>query len=461
MKRRRKIIAVLLTACMTASFIAGCGGGKTETSSTTAETKEAAASEDTKKETAAADETKEADTAAADDTGSESQTTITFGVFETDNITAEIWQGMIDSFEEANPEIKVEKVLATGDDRASFWKTMLSSGNFPDVVIEAEQLATMDGIFTEVPQDVLDLFEDSALCTYNGKSITVPSFKQYKMQCYYNKGVFNELSLEEPKTWDEFMNVCQTIKDAGKVPLMCGGTGDIWATGEPFWIAEGDTALLSKYPNFNQELKEGKNKWNNETTIDVLTKWQDMVNKGYYYEGAMSLSYSQASEEFKKGTAAMMVDGSWQAAGLDGENNEDFGVFAVPTMDGSEICVADCSYWGVSETCKNKDAAFQFIKYVFDENQEVYKTYLQSDGLYSTTKKAVSYEQGPVTTKLLDNTKGWNTVQEIIKLPGEFAVPSGMQSYMDKSFQNIFNGADVKAEVENWDVEYQRLLDAQ
>ena len=78
---------------MTATFIAGCGGGKSQTSSTTAETKEAAATEDTKKETAAADETKAADTAAADDTGSEGQTTITFGVFETDNITAEIWQG--------------------------------------------------------------------------------------------------------------------------------------------------------------------------------------------------------------------------------------------------------------------------------------------------------------------------------------------------------------------------------
>jgi len=32
---------------------------------------------------------------------------------------------------------------------------------------------------------------------------------------------------------------------------------------------------------------------------------------------------------------------------------------------------------------------------------------------------------------------------------------------MDKSFQNIFNGADVAAEVEGWDTEYQRLLDAQ
>ena len=425
-KAGKKVTALALTACMIAAFATGCG--KT------------------------GDGTEKTD---------DGKTKITFGVFETDNITADVWQNMIEGFEEENPEIEVEKVLATGDDRPAFWKTMLSSGNFPDIVIEAEQLATMDGIFTEVPQDIQDLFEESALCEYDGKCITVPSFKQYKMQCYYNKGVFEELNLEEPQTWDEFMDVCQTIKDAGKTPLMCGGTGDIWATGEPFWIAEGDTAILSKYPDFNKELKDGENQWNNETTIKVLKEWQDMVKKGYYYDGAMSLSYSQAADEFKKGTAAMMIDGSWQASGLDGEGNEDFGVFAVPTMDGSKIAVADSSYWGVSETSKNKDAAFKFIKYVFDENQDVYKTYLESDGLYSTTKKAVTYDQGPVTTKFVDNIADWDTVQEIIKLPGENAVPSGMQSFMDKSFQNIFNGADVETEVKSWDTEYQRLIEAQ
>lgn len=438
--KRKAIMALALSICLGAALLTGCSkssGGQSAGNETS----------DTKTDGKASD--------------GAAQTTITFGVFETDNITSEIWQNMIDSFEADNPDIKVEKVLATGSDRQAFWKIMLSSGNFPDIVLEAEQLATMDGIFTEVPQDIQDLFDESTLAQYNGKTITVPSLRQYKMQAYYNKSVFEQLNLKEPTTWEEFQNVCQTIKDAGMVPLICGGTGDIWATGEPFWIAEGDTALLSKYPDFNKGMKDGTNNWNNETTVNVLKQWQDMVNKGYYYEGAMSLSYSQAAEEFKKGTAAMMIDGSWAAAGLDSEKNEDFGVFAVPTMDGSKVTVADCSYWGVSEASKNKEAAFKFIKYVFDENQEVYKAYLQADGTYSTTKKAVTYDQGPVTTKFVNNIAGWDTVQEIIKLPGENAAPSGMQSFMDKSFQNIFNGADVAKEVESWDTEYHRLQDTE
>ncbi|MGO5442511.1 ABC transporter substrate-binding protein [Faecalimonas sp. LCP19S3_D12] len=427
MRKRKAFAALIMATCLAVTGLAGCG-----------------------KENGASDGGKDG-----------GKTTITLGVFETDNITAEIWQNMIDSFEEENPDIKVEKVLATGDDRQAFWKTMLSGGNFPDIVIEAELLAPMEGVFTEVPKDVQELFDESLLTGYNGKCITIPSFRQYKMQCYYNKQIFTDLNLQEPQTWEEFLKVCDTLKEAGEVPLMCGGTGDIWATGEPFWIAEGDTSLLAKYPDFNEGLKDGKYKWNNETTVDVLTQWKDMIDKGYYYEGAMSLSYSQAAEEFKKGTAAMIVDGSWMAAGLDAENSDEFGVFALPTMDGSKITVSDASYWGVSEQSKNKDAAFEFIKYVFGENTEPYKAYLQSDGLYSTTKEEVTYEQGPVTTKMLQNVEGWDRVQEIVKLPGDAATPNGMQSFMDKSFQNIFNGADVKTEVESWDTEYQRLLDAQ
>lgn len=425
---KRNVLAVFLFAiCLTTVFVMGCR--------------------------------KKAEENVSQDIENDDVTTITFGVFETDNITEKVWQDMIEAFEEDYPGIKVEKIIAKGDDRPAFWRILLSSGSFPDVVIEAEQLATMEGIFAEVPLEIQALFEESDLCEYNGKCVTIPSFKQYKMQCFYNKKEFQDLNLKEPQTWEEFIHTCRIIKEAGKIPLMCGGMRDIWATGEPFWIAEGDTALLSEYPEFNRELKEGRNRWNNEITIKVLENWQKMIEQDYYYGGAMSLSYGQAAEELKNGTAVMMIDGSWQASTLDREDNQEIGVFAVPAMNENRLIVADCSYWGVSASSKNKDAAFAFVKYVFDENQSVYREYLRSDGLFSTTKKAVSYEQGPVMKKFMDNIDGWDTIPEIVKIPGEYAVPSGMQLFMDRSFQKIFQGADVRGEVESWDEEYQRLLE--
>ena len=160
--------------------------------------------------------------------------TITWGLYETDNLTAELWDYVISEFEAANPGIKIEKIVATGDDRASFWKTLSASGSFPDNVLKAlvdggefmeykanygpemiTGLAKIDGLFAEVPEDIQALFEPATLCTWNGKTTTVPYMKQLRMQCYYNVAAFEELGLAEPETWEDFLNICEALKAAG------------------------------------------------------------------------------------------------------------------------------------------------------------------------------------------------------------------------------------------------------
>lgn len=426
--KKRKVLSVLTAAaCMSAMLVTGCGNSSSD--------------------------------GGKKDEGAE-QTTLTFGCFETDNVTAEVWDAVIKPFEEAHPEIKVEKVMATGDDRTAFWRTKLNSGEFPDIVIEASNLSTM-GIFAEVPEDVQTLVNGDLLTEYDGKVLEVPMNIQYKGQCYYNKNVFEELKLEEPKTYDDFLNICKTIKDAGKTPLMCGGTGDTWATGSMYWIAQGDTMLKSTYPDFVEGLATGEYKWNNDVAKKAMTAYQDLVKNGYYYEGGLSLSYSQCSDAFLKGDAVMLIDGSWMNATLDGSGNEDFGVFVIPAIDGSQVAVGNTSTWAVYKDSKNQEAAWEFFKYLLTENTDGYAKWLEADGLFSTTKEPVTYEMGPVATKYLENIEGFELTCETCQTRGDYIVPTGMQSYIDKSIQNIYSGADVSGELDNWDTEYQRLMDAQ
>jgi ABC-type glycerol-3-phosphate transport system substrate-binding protein len=387
--------------------------------------------------------------------------TITWGVYETDNLTADLWAGIISAFEADNPNIKIRKVLAAGDDRASFWRTMQASGNFPDVVLEAEVYASIPGIFAEVPEDIIAQFDPAVLAVYGGKYITIPGMKQLRMQCYYNKADFAALNLREPQTWEEFLNVCRTLKAAGKVPLICGGTGDVWATGAPYWISAANQVLIDAYPNFNADLKSGRVKWNNPALADALTQWQNLVKSGYYHPGCMSFSYSQAAAEFQNGAASMMIDGSWAAAGFDAAGNTGFGVFAMPNPKNLKTYCAAVSYWGVSAQSKNKEAAFAFVKYVLGGNETIYRNYLKADGLSSTTKKPVNYDQGPVMNKFVQNWNSYTLTPEINKVAGDLAIPIGVESFIDKSLQNIFNGAGIAGELESWDAEYQHLLAAQ
>lgn len=465
---KKKAVSLLMCAILTIGMLAGCGNnGAAESGNEDAGKKEESAASN---ETAAADKEVQAEkeTAEEKDGGDAAVdegnvVTLTWAVFETDNYTAEVWQHIIDAFEADNPGIKIEKVLMTGDSRPQFLKTMLAAGNMPDINIDPVDLASTDGIYAEVPEELLEKYEPTAVATYNGKHTLVPAYKALRNQCYYHKDQFAEAGItEEPETWEEFVEVCEKLQTAGKVPLMGAGASDIWATSFGYWTGVSNSDIMKAYPDFNAQILNGELSWTDPVIVDSLNKWQDLIHAGYYHKGSMSCSYTQAQSEFLNGSSAMFMDGAWAAPTFDasGLTTDDIGVFVVPASSGAHSYCTMPQYWGVSETCENKEAAFKFCEYVLGGNEEIYRYYLQADGTYSVTKNPVEYEMGPIQTEFVDNYKDCELVPEIMKIVGDTAMPSGFEDFTCKSLQNIFTGASVEAELETWDSEMQKLLEA-
>lgn len=443
---KKKLVSVLLTLVMVSALFAGCGKASGDNAGKGSDS--TAASTDTSTATKAPE-------------ASGDEVTLTWAVFETDNYTAEVWQHIIDAFEADNPGIKIEKVLMTGDSRPQFLKTMLAAGNMPDINIDPVDLASTDGTYAEVPEELLGKYEDTAIATYFGKHTLVPAYKALRNQCYYHKDQFAAAGItQEPTTWEEFVEVCEKLKAAGKTPLMGAGASDIWATSFGYWTGVSNSDIMKAYPNFNADILSGKLKWTDPVIKDSLSKWQDLVNAGYYHQGSMSFSYTQAQEEFKNGSSAMFMDGAWAAPTYDSEGftTDNLGVFVVPASSGAKSYCTMPQYWGVSETCKYKEEAFKFCEYVLGGNKDIYTYYLKADGTYSVTKDPVSYEMGPIQTEFVDNYKDKELVPEIMKVVGDTAMPSGFEDFTCKSLQNIFTGADVDKELATWDTEMQRLL---
>lgn len=394
---------------------------------------------------------------------SEENVTLTWAVFETDNYTAEVWQHIIDAFEADNPGIKIEKVLMTGDSRPQFLKTMLSAGNMPDINIDPVDLASTEGVYAEVPEELLAKFEDSAVVSFNGVKNLVPAYKAYRTQVFYNKHQFEDAGITEvPTTWDEFIEVCDTLQEAGYTPLMGVGAADIWATAFGYWTGVVNSELYTAYPNFNEDILSGELSWENDVLIDTLKSWQTLTP--YYHKGSMSFSNTQATSEFLSGSAAMFMDGAWSTTTIDNSDEysaDDFGTFMMPTPSGAKTYCTMPQYWGVSETCENKEAAFKFCEYVLGGNPDIYRYYLQADGTFSVTKDPVTYEMGPVQTEFVNNLEGYTLVPEAMKVVGDNAFPTGFEDYTLKSLQNIFTGADVEQELSTWDAEMERLASAQ
>ena len=88
----------------------------------------------------------------------------------------------------------------------NFLKTMLSAGNMPDVNIDPVDLASTDGVYAEVPDELLANYEESAVVSFNGKKTLVPAYKAYRTQVFYHKSQFEEAGITKiPETWDEFI----------------------------------------------------------------------------------------------------------------------------------------------------------------------------------------------------------------------------------------------------------------
>ena len=429
---KRKFVGLFLSALMLTSMLAGCG-----------KTNDAPKAEDKSSGKEASQEV-----------------TLTWAVFETDNYTAEVWQHIIDTYEADNPGVKIEKVLMTGDSRPQFLKTMLAAGNMPDINIDPVDLAKTDGVYAEVPEEMLGKYEDAAIATYNGKHTLIPAYKALRNQCYYHKDQFKEAGItKEPETWEEFQEVCKKLADAGKTPLMNAGASDIWATSMGWWTGVANADIEKAYPDFNEKVLSGEVSWTDPVVEDSLNNWKKLIDAGYYHKGSMSFSYTQASEEFANGGAAMFMDGAWAAPTYDanGVTTDEMGVFVVPAPSGAKSYCTMPQYWAVSDTCENKEEAFKFCEYVLGGNEEIYEYYLKADGTYSVTKDPVEYEMGPLQTEFVDNYKECELVPEIMKMVGDTAMPSGFEDFTCKSLQNIFTGSDVASELATWDAEMQKL----
>ncbi|MET0743904.1 MAG: extracellular solute-binding protein [Microvirga sp.] len=175
--------------------------------------------------------------------------------------------------------------------------------------------------------------------------------------CFYNKEIFDKLSLKPPKTWDEFGEVCAKIKAAGITPLGASSPagflfyqwyGPMLSTLgiDGFWaFTRGDIAFTS--PEMRQSFTLFKDKVaSNFNKTWPGSKWSDSI------------------DQLMRGEVAMCIIGDWGSGymvqrGWKPEVNYDF--FPSPGLEKVTIFQTDVvvAYKGTQEK-----TALNFLKSV-------------------------------------------------------------------------------------------------
>lgn len=312
------------------------------------------------------------------------------------------FDAIIAAFEAENPDIKVVQNQVPDADTAI--RTLLVKNKTPDVItLNASgnfgQLAragvfhdfTGDPLVDEVNPAVQEVLAD--LGTYNGDEINSLGFASNADAIIYNRDIFAEQRLEPPTTWDELIEVCEQLKEAGITPFY-GTLSDAW-TAMPAFNGIGAYAAEG---GFFDDLRAQGTEVGPDSPVSfqkdfggTLEQLQELYS--YAQEGYRGRGYDDGNPAFANGESAMYLQGVWALAPIL-DNNPDFnaGIFPYPTDDPADrklVSGVDVTVTIGRDTDKF-DAARRFVEYLFQP--EVMDEFAASQNMFSAHVDAAPTE---------------------------------------------------------------------
>lgn len=238
---------------------------------------------------------------------------------------------------------------------------------------------------------------------YHGHKYMLP-VAQYGVTFFYNKAVFTQHHLTPPRTWEEFLAVCATLKANGVTPIALGAK-DRWPA--QFWF---DMLLLrtASYA-FRQHLMQGQARYDDPQVKAVFALWASLIDKGYFNPNPQELGwYRGANEMVFKGSAAMTLMGSWNFDYFSNDAHQwvlgqDYDVFAFPQIRGDVPRVALGSVDGLILPKKaiNKEGAKEVLRYLAGQAQQ--QAFTRHSGALAPSSQVPRSAYNPAQQRLFDD----------------------------------------------------------
>lgn len=314
-KRGRKIIAGILATAMVASVFAGCGGNS--------------AGDDKKSGSA-----------------EKKQTFKILSIWNEDSTQGKIIKGICEDYKKEDPEFTYEYEYVASSDLSTKISALVASDDLPDLfaysagkplqtLIKSEKVVNISEALQKLGEadTIMDGAKSSLTSLSDTKDLYDLPFGMNIEGFWYNKSVFSKAGVSEPKTWDEFLALCETLKGKGIQPLTTGGA-DKW----PASRLINAYAYRSMGREAVKDASTGKKKFTDEGYVKAAQMLFEMSKKGYFGQGASTVDNTTAEGMMLNGQAAMVYDGSWITSSVADETKnpsgaDNVGFFGVPVVN--------------------------------------------------------------------------------------------------------------------------------
>lgn len=342
---KKKILSVLLCTAMVASLAVGCGGNKNS------------------------------------DSGSGSSDKLVYwSMWEATEPQGQAIQEAIDAYtKETGVEVDVQFKGRTGIREGL--ESALKSGTNIDMF--DEDIDRVNGTWGSYLMDLGQLAKDNdyektanagliqACRDVAGGTLKSIPYQPNVFAFFYNQNLFDQAGIKEtPKTWDEFLDVCQKLKDAGITPMTMDDAYATCVIGYHLGRYVGEEGV-------KKIVTEGL--WDDPAVLQMAKDIEELASKGYFSENVGKNVWPNGQNvELAGGQVAMYLNGSWLPNEVKATAGPDFkwGCFAYPELgecetniEGAKATGTESNNFGAQVFAINKDSqkskeAFDLITYI-------------------------------------------------------------------------------------------------
>ncbi|MBP5263314.1 MAG: extracellular solute-binding protein [Lachnospiraceae bacterium] len=217
--------------------------------------------------------------------------------------TGEVTYSM-EAFSAYEYKYKIKAAIAAGETPDIFY---CSTGDLFETVVDAGVAYSLDDVYRQYS----DLMLNASLypVTRNGHVFGIPTTYSVDVM-YVNMNVLRSVGYDTvPVTFDELMECCEALKDAGIVPFACGGN-EIWTVMEYV-----ELMMIKSMPAKDlDDVLRCRTTWKDQRIADAVNVFAKMCEQGYI-AGAENESYNDMARQMLiDDKAAFYVNGSWNCA---------------------------------------------------------------------------------------------------------------------------------------------------
>jgi raffinose/stachyose/melibiose transport system substrate-binding protein len=316
---------------------------------------------------------------------------------------------VVDTIENESYKARMPTVVAAGEapDIYYWW----SGGYMKPFVDAGAVLPLNDYLDNATKSKLLNGALDNI--TFDGKIYGLPSVMNVVV-LFVNQELFDQNGLTVPKTWEEFINVCQAFLAKGITPLAVGAK-------EP-WTINMYTDSLGIRQAGAKAVISALNKtgsFNTPEMVETARKLQRLVDMGAFGQGTLGISRDESEVPFFEGKVPMYVNGSWTIGNINrSKAASKIKIYPFPII-GQNSNVNDfiggpAETFVINSKTKYREAALVALKYITERFAR--EGYAAGVGLPTWNVQVDQSTIDPLTRSLVDLTKNassfilyWNT----------------------------------------------------